>query len=61
VLCAEVLARGLVPPTAGLEQVDPVRGTRSVRGAARPCAARVALSTSFGFAGANAALVLGRV
>ena len=62
VLCAEVLARGLVPPTAGLEQVDPeCAGLDLVRGAARPCAARVALSTSSGFAGANAALVLGRV
>jgi 3-oxoacyl-(acyl-carrier-protein) synthase len=62
VLCAEVLARGAVPPTAGLLEVDPeCAGLDLVRGAARPCDARVALSTSSGFAGANAALLLGRV
>jgi len=60
-LCVEVLARGLVPPTAGLEKVDPeCAGLDLVRAEARECDAHVALSTSSGFAGANAALVLGR-
>jgi len=60
-LCAETLARGVVPPTAGLEEVDPeCAGLDLVRGEARACDVRVALSTSSGFAGANAALLLGR-
>lgn len=60
-LCAEVLARGLVPPTAGLEAIDPAcAGLDLVHGTARAHEVRVALSTSSGFAGANAALVLGR-
>jgi 3-oxoacyl-(acyl-carrier-protein) synthase len=61
VLCAEVVARGLVPPTAGLQQIDPeCAGLDLVHGEARRCDVRVALSTSSGFAGANAAVVLGR-
>lgn len=60
-LCTEVLARGIVPPTAGLEEIDPAcAGLDVVRGHARRTAVHVALSTSSGFAGANAALVLGR-
>ncbi len=60
-LCAEVLGRGLVPPTAGLEEIDPAcAGLDLVHGEARATAVHVALSTSSGFAGANAALVLGR-
>src|SRR5262249_30095945 len=61
VLCAEVVTRGLVPPTAGLQQIDPeCAGLDLVHGTARRCDVRVALSTSSGFAGANAAVVLGR-
>jgi 3-oxoacyl-(acyl-carrier-protein) synthase len=60
-VCAEVVARGLIPPTAGLETVDPECAALDlVRGEARSCAVRVALSTSSGFAGANAAVLLGR-
>jgi 3-oxoacyl-[acyl-carrier-protein] synthase II len=60
-LCVEVLARGLIPPTAGLREIDPAcAGLDLVRGKARRGDVRVALSTSSGFAGANAALVLGR-
>ena len=59
-LCAEVLARGVIPPTAGLEEIDPeCAGLDLVRGEARAGPIRVAVSTSSGFAGANAALVLG--
>jgi 3-oxoacyl-(acyl-carrier-protein) synthase len=60
-VCAEVIARGLIPPTAGLETVDPdCAALDLVRGEARSCAVGVALSTSSGFAGANAAVLLGR-
>lgn len=61
VLCVEVLARGVVPPTVGLEDIDPACAALDlVCGAPRPQPACVALSTSSGFAGANAAIVLGR-
>ncbi len=61
VLCVESLAAGLIPPTAGLDTLDPAcAGLDVVRGAARRRVVEVALSTSSGFAGANAALVLGR-
>jgi 3-oxoacyl-(acyl-carrier-protein) synthase len=60
-LCAEVLVRGVVPATVGLEEIDPAcAGLDVVRGDARRATVHVALSTSSGFAGANAALVLGR-
>jgi 3-oxoacyl-[acyl-carrier-protein] synthase II len=60
VLCTYVIGRGVVPATAGLEEVDPAcAGLDLVHGAARRCEVRVALSTSSGFGGANAALVLG--
>ncbi len=60
VLCAEVLMRGLVPATTGLDEIDPAcAGLDLVRREARRRAVRVAVSTSSGFAGANAALVLG--
>ena len=60
-LCIESLRSGLVPPTAGLETLDPAcAGLDVVQGEARRHEVRVALSTSSGFAGANAALVLGQ-
>jgi 3-oxoacyl-[acyl-carrier-protein] synthase II len=59
VLCTRVLESGLVPPTAGLETVDPGCAQLDlVASAARRVPVRVAVSTSSGFAGANAALVL---
>jgi 3-oxoacyl-[acyl-carrier-protein] synthase II len=61
VMSVLVLAEGVVPPTAGLATVDPACAALDlVHGAARRAPARVALSTSSGFAGTNAALVLGR-
>ena len=61
VMCLRVLAEGTIPPTAGLERVDPAcAGLDLVHGAARAHRTSVALSTSSGFAGANAALVFGR-
>lgn len=58
VLCARILREGVVPPTAGCEELDPACALDVVRGAARRVDARVALSTSSAFAGNNAAVVL---
>jgi 3-oxoacyl-[acyl-carrier-protein] synthase II len=59
VLCVRVLETGLVPPTVGLEDVDPACATVDlVHGEPRRIATRTVVSTSSGFAGANAALVL---
>jgi 3-oxoacyl-[acyl-carrier-protein] synthase II len=62
VVCARVLETGLVPPTSGLEDVDPACASLDlVYGEPRRVDARTVVSTSSGFAGANAALVLERV
>jgi 3-oxoacyl-[acyl-carrier-protein] synthase II len=58
VLCARILRHGLVPATAGCDELDPACALDVVRGAPRPVDARVALSTSSAFAGNNAAVVL---
>ena len=49
---------GLVPPTPGCEELDPQIALDVVCGAARHVGARVALSTSSGFGGTNAAVVV---
>jgi 3-oxoacyl-[acyl-carrier-protein] synthase II len=59
VLCVRVLETGVAPPTAGLDMLDPTCATLDcVQGSARRVDARTVVSTSSGFAGANAALVL---
>jgi len=59
VMCVDVLRTGVIPPTAGHEQPDPACAQLDVvSGTARTLAIRAVLSTSSGFAGANAALVL---
>jgi 3-oxoacyl-[acyl-carrier-protein] synthase II len=61
VMCSAVLGDGTIPPIVGLEHPDPAcEGLDLVRGESRRHEVRVALSTSSGFAGTNAALVLGR-
>jgi 3-oxoacyl-[acyl-carrier-protein] synthase II len=61
VVCAEVMASGVIPPTAGLAAVDPAcAGLDLVHREARRRRVDVAVSTSSGFAGTNCALVLGR-
>ena len=60
IMCARILRDGVVPPTAGCEQLDPACGLDIVRGGARRQPVRVALSTSSAFAGNNAAIVLRR-
>lgn len=58
VITALAIARGVIPPTGGLEEPDPACALRHVTAAeARPV--RAALSSSFGFGGMDAALVLG--
>ena len=59
VLCGLVLQRGRIPPTANLEQPDPAIDLDLVQGAPRALPAGCVISTSSGFGGINAALVLG--
>jgi len=58
VLCAMVLERGVIPPTTGLRVLDPAIALDVVSGAPRRADVRCALSTSAGFGGINAALLL---
>jgi 3-oxoacyl-[acyl-carrier-protein] synthase II len=58
IMCLMASRHGVVPPTAGLEEVDPACGLDHVPGMARPWRPRVSVSTSLGFGGCNAALVL---
>jgi len=60
VMCTRVLRDGVVPPTAGCEQLDPSCRLDVVHGAARHVPVRTVLSTSSAFAGNNAAIVLRR-
>ena len=60
IMCTRVLRDGVIPPTAGCEQLDPACALDVVRGAARRQAVRIALSTSSAFAGNNAAIVMRR-
>jgi 3-oxoacyl-[acyl-carrier-protein] synthase II len=52
------LNHGLIPPTANHERTDPAIDLDVVAGSPRSVASRPVLSTSFGFGGHNAALVL---
>jgi 3-oxoacyl-[acyl-carrier-protein] synthase II len=60
-ITALAVREGLVPPTINLGEVDPgCLGVDHVANEARPADLRVAISTSFGLGGHNAALVLAR-
>jgi 3-oxoacyl-[acyl-carrier-protein] synthase II len=59
VACVRTLETGLAPPTPGLAELDPEIALDVVRDAPRTVAARAVLSTSSGFGGTNAAIVLG--
>lgn len=50
---------GLVPPVSGLRTLDPATPVDAVMGEVRRVGAGYALSSSFGFGGANAALLIG--
>ena len=60
-ITALALQEGLVPPTINLTELDPAcMGVDHVANAARPAELRVAMSTSFGLGGHNAALLMTR-
>ncbi|HWH93211.1 MAG TPA: beta-ketoacyl-[acyl-carrier-protein] synthase family protein [Baekduia sp.] len=57
--CVEALRRGALPPTLGLEDIDPECDADHIAGAPREAPdLKVALSNSFAFGGQNATLVL---
>jgi 3-oxoacyl-(acyl-carrier-protein) synthase len=58
VMCLLAARHGMIPPSAGHEEPDPQCDLDCVAGAARPARVRLMLSTSLGFGGCNAALVL---
>jgi 3-oxoacyl-[acyl-carrier-protein] synthase II len=60
-LCVRALETGLLPPTPGLVELDPEIALDVVRDRPRAACFGTALSTSSGFGGANAALVLAKV
>jgi 3-oxoacyl-[acyl-carrier-protein] synthase II len=58
VCCALTIDRGIIPPTVGLEELDPEMHLDVVMGAPRSLPAGVLLSNSFGFGGHNGCLVV---
>lgn len=60
-IAARVVQRGEIPPTGGLEQIDPAcAALRHVVGAAERAEVRVALSSSFGFGGVDTVLAFAK-
>jgi 3-oxoacyl-[acyl-carrier-protein] synthase II len=58
ILTALAVARGVLPPTIGLEEPDAACDLVHVMSAARPSHVRAALSNSFGFGGMDTVLVI---
>ncbi len=58
VACALTIERGEIPPTVGLEQLDPEIRLNIVTGSPAPFERGVILSNSFGFGGHNGTLVV---
>jgi 3-oxoacyl-[acyl-carrier-protein] synthase II len=58
IMCLLAAREGLIPPTAGFEEPDPACDLDYVPGGPRAARPRLMLSTSLGFGGCNAALVL---
>lgn len=58
-ITALAIAKGIVPPTGGLDEPDPECGLTHVR-TAEPRVIRAALSSSFGFGGMDTVLLFGR-
>jgi 3-oxoacyl-[acyl-carrier-protein] synthase II len=59
-ICALALARGVIPPTINYTTPDPECDLDYVPNTARELRVRTAASTSFGFGGTNACLILSR-
>jgi len=59
IMCLLAGRHGLIPPTLNYGEADPQCDLDYVPNAARRLQPRVSLSTSLGFGGCNAALVLG--
>jgi 3-oxoacyl-[acyl-carrier-protein] synthase II len=59
-ICALIFRHNWLPPTANLEEPDPDCDLNYLRGAGLSRRVQAVLTTSFGFGGINAALVLGR-
>ncbi len=59
-ICTLAIRDGWLPPNTNLEVPDPACDLNLIRGAGQNARVRFILSTSFGFGGINAALVLGR-
>ena len=58
IACLLAARHGVIPHTLGLEEPDPELGLDLVAGAPRAARVGISLSTSLGFGGCNAALVL---
>jgi 3-oxoacyl-(acyl-carrier-protein) synthase len=58
IMCLLASRHGQVPHTLNLEEPDPECDLDLVFGGPRPCRPRLSLSTSLGFGGCNAALIL---
>jgi 3-oxoacyl-[acyl-carrier-protein] synthase II len=54
------IERGIIPPTIGLNTVDPAIAIDVVHGEPRPLPSPIILSNSFGFGGHNGCLVIGK-
>jgi len=61
IACVMALRKGRIPPTTGLEQLDPECRLDVVQGAAREAAVATVLNNSAGIGGANAAVVFRKV
>ncbi|MGZ4544877.1 MAG: beta-ketoacyl-[acyl-carrier-protein] synthase family protein [Blastococcus sp.] len=59
IMTLQSIRSGMVPPVAGTRRVDPALDLDVVLGQPRPIGAGFGLSTSFGFGGVDACLVLG--
>jgi 3-oxoacyl-[acyl-carrier-protein] synthase II len=60
-ICALALARGVIPPTINYTTPDPECDLDYVPNTAREIRVKTAASTSFGFGGTNACLILSRL
>jgi 3-oxoacyl-[acyl-carrier-protein] synthase II len=57
-VCAETLARQVLPPVVNLHHLDPAASVPAVMGVGRPSSGRLALIGNAGFGGINTAVVL---